>query len=72
VVTPFNNPFSRNDVVSVGLGGQITLRLARFAEPVTGAPEIGVFTFQQFLQTAWAAQLRGPALVLSFARRKAR
>lgn len=62
VVTPFNNPFSRNDVVSVGLGGQITLRLARFAEPVAGAPEIGVFTFQQFLQTAGGGTVSGPAL----------
>jgi hypothetical protein len=63
VVTPFNNPFSRNDVVSVGLGGQITLRLARFAEPVAGAtPEIGVFTFQQFLQTATGGTNSGPTL----------
>jgi hypothetical protein len=62
VVTPFNNPFSKNDVVSVGLGGQITLRLARFAEPVDGAPEIGVFAFQQLLQSAGGGTTAGPGL----------
>jgi hypothetical protein len=62
VTTPFNNPFSRNDVASVGLGGQITLRLARFAEPVDGAPEIGVFTFQQFVQSATGGTTSGPGL----------
>ncbi|HEY7119298.1 MAG TPA: hypothetical protein VH475_22095 [Tepidisphaeraceae bacterium] len=62
VVTPFNNPFSRNDVVSVGLGGQITLRLARFAHPISGAPEIGVFTFQQFLQSTTGGTDTGPTL----------
>lgn len=62
VTTPFNNPFSKNDVVSVGLGGQITLRLARYAEPVAGAPEIGVFTFQQFVQTATGGTSSAPSL----------
>jgi hypothetical protein len=44
VVSPFNPPFGTNEIVSVGEGGQITLRLSNYAIPQPGAtPEIGVF-----------------------------
>lgn len=43
-VTPFNPPFGTDDLVSIGEGGQITLRLSHYAIPQAGLPEIGVFT----------------------------
>jgi hypothetical protein len=49
-VTPFNNPFSKNDVVSVGTGGSLVLQLSNHLLPVDGQPELGVFTFQQLIQ----------------------
>jgi hypothetical protein len=44
VVSPFSPPFLSTEVVSIGEGGQITLRLSNFAvaQP-SGPPEIGVF-----------------------------
>jgi hypothetical protein len=42
-VTPFNPPFLRNEIVSIGEGGELTLRLSNYAIPQAGAPEIGVF-----------------------------
>src|SRR4051794_12179919 len=44
VVSPFNPPFRSNEIVSIGEGGQLTLRLSNFAvaQP-SGLPEIGVF-----------------------------
>lgn len=50
MTTPFNNPWSSGDVVSVGLGGHITLELENYATPLAGGAEIGVFSFQQFMQ----------------------
>ena len=50
MTTPFNNPWSSSDVVSVGLGGHITLELENYATPLPGGPEIGVFSYQQFVQ----------------------
>jgi len=44
VVSPFSPPYLRNEIVSVGEGGQITLRLSHFAIPQATVPEIGVFT----------------------------
>ncbi len=52
-VTPFNAPYSADDVVSIGLGGHITLQLANYALPLEDSPEIGVFTYQQFAQDNW-------------------
>jgi hypothetical protein len=44
VVSPFNPPFLSNELVSIGEGGQITLRLSNYAIPQGGgALEIGVF-----------------------------
>ena len=53
MVTPFNNPWSSDDVVSIGLGGHITLEFENYATPLAGSPEIGVFSFQQFAQQGW-------------------
>ena len=44
VVSPFDPPFRRNDIVSIGAGGQLTLRLSNYAVPQAGGPEIGVFS----------------------------
>jgi hypothetical protein len=44
VVSPFNPPFGLDEIVSIGEGGQITLRLSNYAIPQAGGPEIGVFT----------------------------
>ncbi|MEX2309696.1 MAG: hypothetical protein WD738_19140 [Pirellulales bacterium] len=43
VVTPFNPPFLASEIVSVGEGGQITLRFSHYAIPQAAGPEIGVF-----------------------------
>lgn len=43
-VTPFNPPFLNSEIVSVGEGGQLTLRLSNYAIPQADGPEIGVFT----------------------------
>jgi hypothetical protein len=44
VVSPFSPPFLSSEVVSIGEGGQITLRLSNFAvTQLSGPPEIGVF-----------------------------
>lgn len=43
-VTPFSPPFLRDEIVSIGEGGQLTLRLSNYAIPQAGGPEIGVFS----------------------------
>jgi hypothetical protein len=43
VVSPFNPPFLSSEIVSVGEGGHITLRLSHYAIPQAAGPEIGVF-----------------------------
>ena len=43
VVSPFNPPFGQNEIVSVGEGGHIMLRLSHYAIPQAAGPEIGVF-----------------------------
>jgi hypothetical protein len=43
VVSPFNPPFGQNEIVSVGEGGHIVLRLSHYAIPQAAGPEIGVF-----------------------------
>jgi len=60
--TPFNNPFSPNDVVSVGLGGELTLQLSTPASCTDPRPQIGVFAFQQFVQQPSGGTNGGPAL----------
>ena len=43
VVSPFNPPYLSSEIVSVGEGGYITLRLSHYAIPQLGGPEIGMF-----------------------------
>jgi hypothetical protein len=44
VVSPFSPPFLSSEVLSIGEGGQVTLRLSNFAvSQSSGPPEIGVF-----------------------------
>lgn len=44
VVSPFNPPFLTSEIVSIGEGGQIKLRLSHYAvAQAAGAPEIGIF-----------------------------
>jgi hypothetical protein len=43
IVSPFNPPYRPNEIVSVGEGGHITLRLSHYALPQAAGPEIGVF-----------------------------
>lgn len=47
--TPYNNPYTTSDFASVGVGGHITLELENYAIPQASGPEIGVFSYQQFL-----------------------
>jgi hypothetical protein len=43
VVSPFSPPFLSSEIVSVGEGGHLTLRLSHYVMPQAGGPEIGVF-----------------------------
>jgi hypothetical protein len=43
IVSPFNPPFLASEIVSVGEGGHLTLRLSHYAIPQAAGPEIGVF-----------------------------
>ena len=51
-VTPFNGPYSPDDIVSVGRGGYLTLALENYALATDGF-EIGIFSYQQFNQDGW-------------------
>jgi hypothetical protein len=42
-VTVFNGPFASNEIVSIGEGGHIELKLSNFVLPDPTGPEIGVF-----------------------------
>ena len=43
VVSPFGGPYLRDEIVSVGESGYLTLRLSNYVLP-QAVPEIGVFT----------------------------
>ncbi len=43
VVSPFSGPYNHDQIVSIGEGGKLTLRLSNYAIPQAGGPEIGVF-----------------------------
>jgi hypothetical protein len=61
VVSPFSPPFLAGEIVSVGEGGQITLRLSHFAIPQDGAtPEIGVFNNVGLIDTDFPNGDAGP------------
>lgn len=44
VVSVFNPPFQRSELVSVGEGGHLVLRLSNYVVPQESGPEIGIFT----------------------------
>jgi hypothetical protein len=67
VVSPFNPPFLRNEIVSVGEGGQLTLRLSNYAVPQIGAPEIGVFSNPGLIDVNYPnGQAGSPATTFGF------
>ncbi len=53
VVSPFNPPFLNSEIVSVGEGGHLTLRLSHYAIPQAAGPEIGVFENLGLIDTAF-------------------
>jgi hypothetical protein len=53
VVSPFSPPFLSSEIVSVGEGGHITLRLSHYAVPQAGGPEIGVFENVGLIDTSF-------------------
>jgi hypothetical protein len=59
VVSPFNPPFLASEIVSVGEGGQITLRLSHYAIPQAGSPEIGVFENVGLIDTSFPNGVAG-------------
>jgi hypothetical protein len=62
VVSLFSPPYLRNEVVSVGEQGWLTLRLSNYAVPQTGGPEIGLFTNAALADQAWpSGQATSPA-----------
>jgi hypothetical protein len=66
VVSPFNPPFGLNEIVSVGEGGQITLRLSHYALPLAAGPEIGVFENVGLIDTSFPNGVAGsPAAAFS-------
>ncbi|MEX2317171.1 MAG: hypothetical protein WD669_08465, partial [Pirellulales bacterium] len=44
VVSPFSPPFLSSEIVSIGEGGQLTLRLSNYALPQAAGSEIGIFS----------------------------
>jgi hypothetical protein len=43
-VSPFSPPFGADQIVSIGEGGEITVRLSNYANPQSGGlPELGIF-----------------------------
>jgi hypothetical protein len=58
-VTPFSPPFLRDEIVSIGEGGQLTLRLSNYAIPQAGALEIGIFSNPGLADTDYPNGLAG-------------
>jgi hypothetical protein len=50
-VTPFNPPYLTSEIVSIGEGGQLTLRLSHFVLTQGTAPHLGVFTNVGLIET---------------------
>lgn len=59
VVSPFNPPFLKSQIVSVGEGGHLTLRLDNYAVPQPGVPEIGLFNNFGLIDTAFPNGVAG-------------
>jgi hypothetical protein len=52
-VTPFNPPWRPDEIVSIGEGGWLTLRLSHFALTSAPGPHLGVFVNVGLIDTAW-------------------
>ncbi|MEX2168997.1 MAG: hypothetical protein WD851_06785 [Pirellulales bacterium] len=50
-VTLFNPPYLNSEIVSIGEGGQLTLRLSHYVLPQAAGPHLGVFTNAGFIET---------------------
>jgi hypothetical protein len=59
VVSPFSPPFLSSEIVSVGEGGHITVRLSHYAIPQAGGPEIGVFENLGLIDTSFPNGVAG-------------
>lgn len=66
VVSPFNPPFKRSQLLSVGETGHVTLRLSHYALPQPGGKEIGVFAHAGLIDIAFpTGQADSPAAAFS-------
>lgn len=67
VVSPFDPPFRRSDIVSIGEGGQLTLRLSNYALPLAASPQIGIFSNVGIIDTSYpTGQAGSPATTFGF------
>ena len=65
-VSPFNPAFLSSEVISVGEGGHLTLRLSHLVLPQASEPEIGVFTNTGFIDVDFPNGLAGSDPVATF------
>ena len=66
LITPFNGPYDTTDLVAIGEGGQLTLKLAQPAYVKPGLSEVGVFTNATLLDSNWPnGTCTNPAQILS-------
>jgi hypothetical protein len=61
VVSPFSPPYLRDQIVSIGEGGELTLRLSNYALPLATAPQIGVFSNVGVVDPNYTGQAGSPA-----------
>ena len=59
VVSPFSAPYKRDQLLSVGESGHVTLRLSNYALPQPGGHEIGVFGHASLIDVAYPAGQAG-------------
>ena len=66
VVSPFSAPYKRDQLLSVGESGHVTLRLSNYAIPQPGGKEIGVFAHTGLIDLDYpAGQAGDPASAFS-------
>ena len=66
VVSPFSGPYNRDQLLSVGEQGHVTLRLSNYASPQPGGKEIGVFAHASLIDVAFpSGQAGSPAAAFS-------
>ena len=59
VVSPFSGPYKRDQLLSIGETGHVTLRLSNYALPQVGGHEIGVFAHASLIDVAYPAGQAG-------------